>query len=259
MTSYVDVLRVQIEDNLDRCDELLDWIDREAPPIIRTAVPIYLMTIPPLGVPVPANNPLTAAWLAYIAGATGRARQLVSVYRAAVSYVGSPDALRAARDVIGTSIVTPAHDLAARITPGNLDSTDPNLWNDGLASSGYARKVIDRDDETRRVAELAAPLGQGLGDMADAIEAFYIELALAVAGAVSFLVGVVVAVIGLAVAVATAGAGVGVPVAGVISACVGIFTVIGSAIAMWVTLQQTMDGVIRSLTLPPTTWPAVMR
>lgn len=251
--SYVDALRDQIEEQLKSGKDGLDWIDKNAPAIIRTALNVYLATIVHLPIPGFVVDRFADEAITKLHEGTAEIRKALDEAEKAIAFVGSPDRLREAATVIGDAIVTPARDLASGIVLGKLPSTSTSNWDDGEASEGYVRAIDGRDAAVTGIDTYASPISSALDELADAIESYYLSLLLAVLGVVSVVLSLVEAILAL-VGVVTAPAAIvgliGVVVGG-ITAGVNIYQVI-------VTAEQNARSITGALSGKIPEWPRVL-
>jgi len=251
--SYVDTIRDQIEEQLKSGKDGLDWIDKNGPGIIRTVMNVYLDTILHLPIPGFISDKFADEAISKLHEGTAELRKALDQAERGIAYVGSPDRLRQAASLIGDKVVTPSRELATTVTLGKLPSTLSSNWDDGEASEGYVHAVDGRDDAVTAIATYADPISSALGDMADAIENFYLSLLAAVVGIVVVIVSVVELIITLA-GVVTAPAAI----VGVIGTLLGGVTAAIALFQLFVTAEQTQRSISGSLSGAIPEWPRAL-
>jgi hypothetical protein len=173
-------------------------------------------------------------------------RPIVTGLEIVVHNAGSPDNLRAAADVLDSKIGEPADALSKTVTLGKFNSTLSENWDDGSASERYAHAIDGRDIAVKDIKMHASSIGQGLRDLADAIESFYLGLAQAIAGLVA-------ALLSLIVAAATVATVVGL-VVGILAALASLVAAIIGIVQFIVAMTQSMDKVQLSLSTTIPEW-----
>ncbi|UAJ78284.1 hypothetical protein IT072_13550 [Leifsonia sp. ZF2019] len=251
--SYVDFIRDQIVQQLKSGKDGLDWIDQNGPAIIRTAMNVYLDTVLRLPIPGAITDRFADEAIAKLHEATAEIRSALEDAEKGIAYVGSPDRLRAAATAIGDKVIAPSRQLAPQLVLGKLPSTSSANWNDGEASEGYVRAVDGRQEAVVAVDTYANPISSALGDLADAIENYYLAVLAAVVGTVTAILGVVEAIIACVGVVTVPAAVIGIiqAVLGGVAAAIGFYQVFIGA-------EQSARSITGNLSGTIPAWPRVL-
>jgi hypothetical protein len=247
--SYVDTIRDQITAQIEEGLRNLDWIDREGPGIIRTALNIYFATV--LHLPIPGlSNPFADEAIEHLHRGVSELRRQLKYSKLLVAYVGSPDTLRNVSVTIETKATDAARELAGTVTLGKLPSTLDSNWSDGEASEGYEHAVDGRSAAVEDISVYSTLICTALDDLADWIETYYLALLAAVVGLVVAIAGIVEIVLTLLGVVTAPLAVVGaiMAIGGAIAAGIGIFQLV-------VTGEQTTRSIAQNLGTNIPDWP----
>jgi len=246
--SYVDDLVAGIELGLSEATNGLNQLQSVGPRIIHVLVDTTLDTVLP--VPEVAKNRIADLLITDLMESIQFTRDAVKQMEKYAHMLGSPDALRAAASTIENSIDTASGDLASDMRPDSLKAMmDDSKWAGG-ASQLYAKSFIDQNDAASRIATYGAVMEDSLGKLADGIEQFYVELAVAVA---TFVAAILTAIGAIITAATVVGAPFGIGLA--IAACVSALASLGSVIAMWITISQEVSDDIGGLHSHLKPWP----
>ncbi|MEO7121951.1 MAG: hypothetical protein ABI400_02305 [Lacisediminihabitans sp.] len=249
MSSYVDLIVTEVDEALQRATTGLDGLQLHGPGIIRELVNTYLDTFLP--VPGVIKNEIANKLIGEMMDVIGYAREAIAVNKKMAHMLGSPDALRAAAQVLDTGVNKVSRDLASSVRPDSLEAmSDDSKWQGG-ASQLYAKSFTGQSDAVTRIAEYGRVLEATLGKLADAIEQFYAELLVAV-------LSLVAAILTLVLAILTALGIVTIPIA-VVSAIGAILSVLATAAsiaAMVMTIMQEVSGSLSDLHSNLQPWPS---
>lgn len=171
--SYVDDMKHSIEAMLDQSAQNLLWVAQNGPVIIDQLLNIYLATVPQAAWLV---NPIAERAKEELAKAVAVGNNGIALFRKEVQFVGSPDNLRSAADLIDREMAEAARTLARELVLGKIPSAWDSNYSDGIASEGYRMAIDGRDDAVRDVATYAAPVSEALRDLAQEIEDYYKSL-----------------------------------------------------------------------------------
>lgn len=245
--SYVDALVGAMESRLNSAEDALDTLEQEGPDFIRHLVDNYSPgPVPASMVPGWVKDKIADLLITTLLEGIEYARKSIAFQRGMVRSFGSPDALRAAADVINSQVNKASGDLAIQVRAEALKGMNPANWG-GDAQYLYTQGFDGQNDAVGRVKEFGSGLEDVLRSMADAIESFYIELTIVVAGVVGAILGVVVAALTVATVV--------IAVLSIIAAVLAALAAIGGLIAMIVTLTQNNQNATAALETKLDPWP----
>lgn len=236
--SYVDTVKDAHLDQLRDAAESLRRLRAECPPVIRQAVRFYLDTFGPFPGKDALAQQIAQPIVALVQEQCDYLLDVVAHLEELVSWMGSPEALRAAADALQVDVSDAAATLAGDLDASTLSRLDS--WRD-LPAAKYM-VVRDRQrDELLRVPPFVDALKSVLRGMADAVEQYYLAV-------VQTVGGVVVAVAGVVTAVAAAATGVGIPVAviGLVGAVVGAMVALAGIVQLVTTTSQTQGNLLET-------------
>jgi hypothetical protein len=245
--SYVDAICDTMRSQLDQAEKVLDGLELLAPTVVRELVNLYLKPWPL--VPQFVEDRIAALVLKEVLAGIAYFRKYLPVLRDAVNSLGSPDHLRLAASTLSNDVSDASTAMAAAMDSGYLLGMRESNWS-GPAAEGYALTFPGQPDAADRISEFSDKLHDALRSLADGIEQFYVELAIAVA---SFLG----AVIGYALAIAEAAGVITIPVAvgQVVAASIALGVSVLAVGAMFLTLSQTVNNQIDTLNDDVPAWP----
>jgi hypothetical protein len=246
--SYVDDLVNAIEYELGEATVGLNGLHQHGPAIIRQLVNVTVDTFLP--VPGAIKNRIADLLIADLLEMISYSRDSIKYMEKAAHMLGSPDALRAAAQMVEDSADKASIDLAADVRPDSLKAMmDSTKW-DGEASQLYEKSFLGQNDAVARIATYGAVVEDALGKLADAIEQFYGELVVGV----GTLVAAILAAIGAVIAAATV-AGIPFAIGLAVGACVSAIASAVSLILMIMTIMQDVSGDIGKLHSSIEPWP----
>jgi hypothetical protein len=248
--SWVDDIRRTALDQVDGCEKVLSWADAKAPPLIRWVIDNHVLT---MMLPQFEKDYIASHLIDLFHKLIDVCRQVLDKYREMVSMLGSPDNLRASAAVLKDDVSGKASALGRSVTADSLASLLDSNWVDGDASEIYEHAFETQAAPLAEVSSTADTLHDALRTVANGIEDYYVQLALAIAGGVAAIAGTVVAVLGVIEAAAASPTVVG-SVPGLAAMCigcaldvVGLITAAISIFAMLQTVQHTVNDTLESL------------
>jgi hypothetical protein len=234
---YVEAIRAFEHGRLADAAEGVRTVRDGCEVVVRQLANIYLDTLPPF----PGRGSIADAIADRVIDAIDEACQYlldtIAYLDSLVDWLGGPDALRHAADLLESQVSDPASELSLQMRQTAL----PGLasWHDEPTSDTYRDVVSSQPDELDRTPGLIGSLREVLRGMADAIEQFYIELTATVTG-------VVVAVAGIVTAVLEAAGVITIPLAvvSIIAAVVGALGALAGIVGMVVTTSQVNGNLL---------------
>ena len=245
--SYVDVLCDTMRDQLESADDTLDDLAVKAPGIAEVLADLACKPFP--NTPQFIEDRIATLLLEQIREAIDYSRNCTAAATKLVNSFGSPDALRAAADVLSGSVSVPSDNLSIAMDPAYLLGMREDNWTGGGAE-GYSLAFAGQPGAVDVVSDYSEKLHDALRSLADGIEQFYIELGIAVTTLVSAIIALVVAII-------TAATMVGIPVAvgSAVVAQLSLNTSIMALLAMILTVTQTVGNAIDKINEDVVDWP----
>lgn len=245
--SLVDVICDTMRGQLDQADNVLTGLEILAPGATRDLANLSLKPFPLAGQAV--EDELARILLKQVRDAIAHLREYIPVLREMVNSFGSPDRLREAASQLSSDVGDASGTLSAAMGSGHLQGLRPSNWS-GSAAEEYVIGFPGQPDAVDRIAGYSASLHDALRSLADGIEQFYLELAIAVTGLLT-------AVIGLAVAIPEAATVAGIPLAigTAVVAQLGVNAALLSLGAVFLTLTQTVGNSLDSLDMEFAPWP----
>jgi hypothetical protein len=193
MPSYVNIIVETIEADLAQATKAISLVEREGPGVIRFLVKSYLRQYPL--VPAAVGTEISELLIARLVSMCAFSKEVIKGQEKLAHMLGNPDRLRAAAAAIDASVTTASHNLSTDARPNSLVAMSDNTQWDGGASGLYAKSFVGQSEAVDHIAINSQVLQDTLGKMADAIEQFYIGLAIGVAGLVAAIIGFVGAIL----------------------------------------------------------------
>lgn len=252
--SYVDTIRDSNEALLSQAQSAVDSASRNCPGLIRPALQQFVdHQAYGLGRLVPDGWVDEAADILIegVQYVLDYCVQVIQAHRILNEYLGSPETLRAAADLLG--------DLASRAEAIQIDkSTLPGWmsWDDLPASNAYSGGIDAQLEPLSRVSTTASSIGSALDQHANDIENYYLQLAAIIVGAVTTILGVVGAILGIIAAVPTGGVSLAGSIVGLVAAVVGLVSMGIGIVQMFTAATQGTQSKLDSLPATITTWEA---
>lgn len=245
--SYVDLICDTMRAQLTQAEKALDGLEMLAPTIVRELVNLYLKPFPL--VPQFVEDRIAALLLKEVLAGIAYFRKYLPILRDMVNSLGSPDQLRLAASTLSSDVSDASTAMAAAMDSGYLLGMREANWS-GAAAEGYRLAFPGQPDATDRISEFSDKLHDALRSLADGIEQFYVELAIAVVTFLGAVIGYVVAIIEAA-GVITIPVAIGQAVAANL-ALVASLLAVG---AMFLTISQTVNNQIDTLNDDVPAWP----
>lgn len=235
--SYVDLLRETITVQLDLTEDCVRAAKSVAPGLVRYAVEAIIRNrVGPAAVVIPDD---AFDWLAdqvtvAVQAALDTCLEHIASLREMAQFLGSPDELRAAADVLeGIGDAATALEIRPMDLEGHL------TWKDG-DSKRYDGEVYFQHENVERVPEAMVTFEDVLRTHADEIESYYLELSSLALGGAASIAGLVGTILGLIEAAAASGPG---SLIGIVGAA---FSLVEAALGLVVSAISVLQILVKS-------------
>jgi hypothetical protein len=234
---YVEAIKAFEHGRLADAEQTVRTLRAGCDPVIRQLVDVYLDTFPPFPFKDRAGDEIAEQVIEVVQGVCDQVIESIEALDELVDWIGGPEALRAAAAALETQVNAPTAQLSLDIDGAALPALAS--WVDLPASETYRDVRGAQVDELNRLPQLITSLRSVLRGMADAIEQFYIELAVAITGAV-------VAVGSLVLAVLEAAGVITIPLAvvSIVTAIIGAVAAAAGVVGLVVTTMQVQGNLL---------------
>ncbi|MFC8193171.1 hypothetical protein ACFUMH_16065 [Cellulomonas sp. NPDC057328] len=234
---YVEAIKAFEHGRLADAAQTVRTLRAGCDPVIRQLVNVYLDTFPPFPFKDRVADEIAEQVIEVVQEVCDQVLESIAALDELVDWIGGPEALRAAAAALETTVNAPVAQLSLDIDGAALPAL--SSWVDLPPSEVYRDVRGAQVDELNRLPQLITSLRTVLRGMADAIEQFYVELGIAITGAL-------VAVGSLVLAVLEAAGVITIPLAvvSIVTAIIGAVGAVGGIIALVVTTTQVQGNLL---------------